>query len=452
MIKLKNLLKEQSQKILKKGMSGDAVKALQQKLIKLKFLEPKTVSGKDAADGIFGSGTKAAVVKFQKSAFPGQTKEHDGIAGYKTLTGLTALSTQTSEPDVDEEEPKELPFTQYRNEENANIIVTKLFKASRGVGTDEKALRYAIRQIKNKTTYDRVNIILKAYQKVAKKSPPNQQFRLGNNRPELNTDWSKDYGSIEDILNGEYGWFDAEDKQLSYNILNKIKDKGDAYGVDTDQNLNLGPIAWFKTKVSGKLRNLLFKIAPQVAQYLMPKTMTNVDFTDEDRKFLGNVINNAIKRGANPKYGAIGYEDYSPAIQKLLEGGMTEPTSWIKLLGGIVKNDESITGGVKGFQFATLLGRFTFKKKPDGKFKIEPDTYDFSKGISITNNVLIDELQGLTWPESIKYIMQKNTNLQGSKGVYQAIRHIGHVENPQGGTRPDGSELASISLDNIEVS
>ena len=36
MIKLKNLLKEQSQKILKKGSRGDDVKALQQKLIKLK--------------------------------------------------------------------------------------------------------------------------------------------------------------------------------------------------------------------------------------------------------------------------------------------------------------------------------------------------------------------------------------------------------------------------------
>jgi len=450
MIKLKNLLKEQSQKILKKGSRGDAVKALQQKLIKLKFLEPKTASGKDSDDGIFGSGTKAAVIKFQKSAFPGQPAEHDGIVGYKTLTGLNAVSTQTSEPEDSKEEPSELPFTQYRNISNANVIIADLFKSTRGVGTDEQALRYAIRKIKDKKTYDEINKVLKAYQKVAKRSGPNKQFSL-KNYPELNTDWSKDYGSIEDILDGEYGWLDAEDKQLSYNILNKIKGKGDAYGVDKDQNLNLGPIAWFKTKVSGKLRSILFKIAPQVAQYLMPKTMTNVDFTDADREFLGNVINNAIKRGANPNYGAIGYEDYSPSIQKLLEGGLTEPASWVTLLGGIIKNDASLTGGVKGFQFATLLGRFTFKKKSDGKFKIEPDTYDFSKGISITNNVLIDELQGLTWAESIKYIMQKNSNLQGGKGVYQAIRHIGHVENPQGGTRPDGSELASISLDNIEI-
>ena len=450
MIKLKNLLKEQSQKILKKGSRGDDVKALQQKLIKLKFLEPKTASGKNADDGIFGSGTKAAVIKFQKSAFPGQPKEHDGVAGYKTLTGLNAVSTQTSEPEDSKEEPSELPFTQYRNISNANVIIADLFKSTRGVGTDEQALRYAIRKIKDKKTYDEINKVLKAYQKVAKMSGPNKQFSL-KNYPELNTDWSKDYGSIEDILDGEYGWLDAEDKQLSYNILNKIKGKGDAYGVDKDQNLNLGPIAWFKTKVSGKLRSILFKIAPQVAQYLMPKTMTNVDFTDADREFLGNVINNAIKRGANPNYGAIGYEDYSPSIQKLLEGGLTEPASWVTLLGGIIKNDASLTGGVKGFQFATLLGRFTFKKKSDGKFKIEPDTYDFSKGISITNNVLIDELQGLTWAESIKYIMQKNSNLQGGKGVYQAIRHIGHVENPQGGTRPDGSELASISLDNIEI-
>lgn len=66
MIRLKDLLQEQTKPILRQGIRNDYVKALQQQLIKLGYLDPKTKSGKDAADGIFGSGTKAAVIAFQK--------------------------------------------------------------------------------------------------------------------------------------------------------------------------------------------------------------------------------------------------------------------------------------------------------------------------------------------------------------------------------------------------
>jgi len=443
MIRLKDLIQEQTT-TLRRGSRGKKVEELQKQLIQLGYLPPTQSNGRTSADGVFGSGTKAAVEAFQKN----NKLSPDGIVGRNTFSALKKSKVNkkqsTDTPDT------ELPYTQYRNVSDVSQIISDLFSASRGMGTDEEALRYAIRRIKDKQTYDQVNKVLKSYQKLALRSGPNEPIQIGN-YPPLNSDWSEDYGSIEDILDGEYGYFDAEDKQLSYNILNKIKGKGDAYGRDKDQDLNLGPIAWFKSKIFPQLNKVLFKVAPQVAQYLMPKTMTTVDFSDSDRKFLGDVISNAIRRGVNPKFGAIGYQDYSPDIQKLLEGGMTEPTSWIKLLGGILKNDASVTGGVKGFQFATLLGRFTFKKKNDGNYKIEPDTYDFSKGISISNNVLINELQGLTWAESIKYIMQKNANLQGGKGVYQAIRHIGHLENPQGGTRPDGSALASISVDDIQI-
>ena len=56
---------------LKMGSKGEAVKQLQYRLhIK--------------ADGIFGSGTKAAVQKFQKS----KKLSADGIAGKQTLTAL----------------------------------------------------------------------------------------------------------------------------------------------------------------------------------------------------------------------------------------------------------------------------------------------------------------------------------------------------------------------------
>ena len=75
--------------VLKKGSTGDAVKALQQKLITLGYL-----SG--SADGIFGTATISAVKAFQTvSGLPA-----DGIAGSKTLSALDAAVNKSSSSEV----------------------------------------------------------------------------------------------------------------------------------------------------------------------------------------------------------------------------------------------------------------------------------------------------------------------------------------------------------------
>ena len=88
MIRLKDLLQEQTKPTLRQGIRNDYVKALQQQLIKLGYLDPKTASGKDAADGIFGSGTKAAVQAFQKDPNnkdrEGNKLKPDGVVGPAT--------------------------------------------------------------------------------------------------------------------------------------------------------------------------------------------------------------------------------------------------------------------------------------------------------------------------------------------------------------------------------
>lgn len=68
---------ESADVLLKQGSSGSEVKALQNKLIEKGYLN-------DKADGIYGSKTKAAVVKFQKDN--GLTA--DGIVGEKTAKAL----------------------------------------------------------------------------------------------------------------------------------------------------------------------------------------------------------------------------------------------------------------------------------------------------------------------------------------------------------------------------
>lgn len=70
---------------LKKGMSGEAVRQLQERLISLKYL-----SGK--ADGVYGTDTAEAVYNFQKN----NGLVRDGVAGAKTLAKL--YSTSAAQP------------------------------------------------------------------------------------------------------------------------------------------------------------------------------------------------------------------------------------------------------------------------------------------------------------------------------------------------------------------
>ena len=73
-------------RVLKKGCKGEDVKELQRRLITKGFS-----CGKSGVDGSFGAATQNAVIAFQKSVWPNNPKEWDGIAGRKTLTALGAV-------------------------------------------------------------------------------------------------------------------------------------------------------------------------------------------------------------------------------------------------------------------------------------------------------------------------------------------------------------------------
>lgn len=72
-------------KTLRKGSSGSCVKVLQ-KIIN------KTRSNDIATDGLFGSGTKSAVITFQKSSKYGGAIGADGVVGPKTWSKLSKVS------------------------------------------------------------------------------------------------------------------------------------------------------------------------------------------------------------------------------------------------------------------------------------------------------------------------------------------------------------------------
>ncbi|MEQ8279369.1 MAG: peptidoglycan-binding protein [Deltaproteobacteria bacterium] len=72
--------------VFMRGHRGEGVKQMQEKLIALGYLDPKA-DPKQAADGIFGSATEAAVRAFQKD----QGLKVDGMAGRDTIGKLDSV-------------------------------------------------------------------------------------------------------------------------------------------------------------------------------------------------------------------------------------------------------------------------------------------------------------------------------------------------------------------------
>ena len=83
--------------ILKKGASGDAVRALQEMLNSLNYSCGRP-------DGVFGSQTRAAVLAFQKA----NGLKEDGIAGPNTLTILAARAAAPTQPELPEDDDRNL--------------------------------------------------------------------------------------------------------------------------------------------------------------------------------------------------------------------------------------------------------------------------------------------------------------------------------------------------------
>jgi phosphatidylserine/phosphatidylglycerophosphate/cardiolipin synthase-like enzyme len=98
---------------VRRGSSGPAVGEAQAKLNRVHALE--TAQGRAGldqcpleVDGRFGPKTQAAVLSFQRLAFPGEPREWDGIVGPKTWTRLDAYAPDAP-PIVPPDVPPDLP-------------------------------------------------------------------------------------------------------------------------------------------------------------------------------------------------------------------------------------------------------------------------------------------------------------------------------------------------------
>ena len=115
--------------IIKKGMSGEAVRALQEMLNQLGY-------SCGTADGVFGSKTLAAVMAFQLAE--GLTA--DGIAGPATLTVLAARAAEPAPGAVlDEPDQPELPEDDDDNVAPSNLVALSYTDASALLDYQRKA-------------------------------------------------------------------------------------------------------------------------------------------------------------------------------------------------------------------------------------------------------------------------------------------------------------------------
>lgn len=91
-----NKIKEGDFVVLKKGMKGEKVKELQEKLIELGY---KNLLGRYGADGVFGQATYTAVIKFQQD----NGLKVDGIVGKNTWRKINELLLENKHENIRKE-------------------------------------------------------------------------------------------------------------------------------------------------------------------------------------------------------------------------------------------------------------------------------------------------------------------------------------------------------------
>jgi len=171
------------------------------------------------------------------------------------------------------------------------------------------------------------------------------------------------------------------------------------------------------------------KLVPNIVQLFNAKKLGTEDFTDPQKKAIFIAIKNSMVR--NPKQvtaGAVNYDDYGKEVANTFKNERGSPTMW-DVAWNTIKLDQN-------FAMATLLGQFSWKKLPNGKYLIQ-DKYDFKdpkyKEISGVNR---KSLEGLS-------VLQ----LQDKYGLnpYEAARVKGWVDHPD--TIPSKSLDVKVEID-----
>lgn len=160
---------------------------------------------------------------------------------------------------------------------------------------------------------------------------------------------------------------------------------------------------------------------PFLFQLIDSKNLTNSDFTEDHMDVIRDVVKKVKDRTSNFQFNktyTTNYKDYNNTVASILDRKGQNIWDLIKLY----------MSGPDIFDVATTLGRFSFKVDENGTINVY-DEYDFTGQYDITR-------EDLDWENTntISKIMKIMELGDGEIGVYGAIRHLAHLNNPQGGT------------------
>lgn len=218
------------------------------------------------------------------------------------------------------------------------------------------------------------------------------------------------------------------DRSGSYNN-DYIKKAWETYGKEyKSKYLDINPNT--QPKEDGFIMGWLRKKLPFLVQLIDAKSLTNSDFTDDHMDVIKNVVKNAKNRIKNFRYGqtyGTTYEDYDDFVAEILD---KKGQSWTDLVRLYFHDSDK-------FDVSTTLGRFSFNVKENGKISVY-DEYDFTKQYEITREDL--DWENTSTLEKITKIMELG---DGEIGIYGAVRHLAHLNNPQGGV----NQSLTVNLD-----
>jgi peptidoglycan hydrolase-like protein with peptidoglycan-binding domain len=372
---VKRVLNEQiALPTIKLGQNGNEVEQLQLALKNRKYNLGNGGKNQDGVDGYFGQRTERAVKSFQKSNNLRPTGEVDQMTRNLIFANTPNTLDSLKPLNLRQKSVKKLKNSEKKSTEDKPINLPGMF----------------VDCVKN--------------------SPKKKEVKLSN-------------GSSAIIIDGHYFYKNGRVKTpegklgqyFCYENGVRIKDdEGNKTYVETGVKTEHKETELITTKdgIKSGIVGFFRKMFPNAAEIFSTKPLTSEDITEPQKQVMFDVIQNAIKRGQNRRKGCTVYADYGPDIEQELtkKGGATTQEM---ILG---------TGVSNKFRIATLFGRFCYELQPNGSYYITDD-YDFSKWSQFT--VHAKEVQGMSYPQKIGYIMDK-TGL----GPYGAIRHIGWLEHP----------------------
>jgi hypothetical protein len=373
---VKKVIKEQlAVPTASRGQKGEDTKKIQQALRLKGYNLGTTGPNNDGVDGDFGPATQRAIKDFQTKM---------------KLSPTGGVDQQT----------RNYLFAGFANSQFLNTLPGRTdIKKSTGAKTTGEKTTGA------KTTASKTDKVEVDFLDCVKNSPNKKVFVVKDGSTVILIDghYFFNNGRVK-IPNGKIGTY------FCYENGVKIKDpEGKKTYVETGVKTNREETSRFGGGIEGFFR----KTFPNVAQIFSTKPLTGQDFTESQKQVVFNVIQNAInQRKQDRTKGCTEYIDYNEDIDQQLNKNGGATTAEMVLGSGF--SDE--------FRVATLLGRFCYTLNPNGSYLVKDD-YDFHKWKSFT--VSKGELDGMSYPEKIGYIMDK-TDLS----PYGAIRHIGYLEHP----------------------